>query len=226
MSHDINRREFLKLASTSVLASSLMGCKIHRAEEKKSDGSAMTLRTNPATLDKVSLLGYGMMRLPTIGEGQDAEIDQEMVNRLVDYAIEHGVNYFDTSPAYCKGLSERATGMALKKYDRSKYFIATKLSNFSPDTWSRGASIEMFENSFRELQTDYIDYLLLHAIGIGSGMKEFRSRYIDNGILDYLVEQKQRGRIRNLGFSYHGDIKVFEQALKWPDEGKYHWDFV
>lgn len=226
MSHDINRREFLKLASTSVLASSLMGCKSHRAEEKKSDGSAMTLRTNPATLDKVSLLGYGMMRLPTIGEGQDAEIDQEMVNRLVDYAIEHGVNYFDTSPAYCKGLSERATGMALKKYDRSKYFIATKLSNFSPDTWSRGASIEMFENSFRELQTDYIDYLLLHAIGIGSGMKEFRSRYIDNGILDYLVEQKQRGRIRNLGFSYHGDIKVFEQALKWHDEGKYHWDFV
>ena len=166
------------------------------------------------------------MRLPQTGEAADAPIDQEMVNRQIDYALKHGINYFDTSPAYCKGLSEKATGDALKRYDRSSYFIATKLSNFAPETWSREASIEMFENSLKELQTDYVDYLLLHAIGTGSGMKEFYSRFIDNGILDYLVEQKAAGRIRNLGFSYHGDVAVFDRALAWHDEGKYHWDFV
>ena len=204
-------------------AAAISGCKNVSSTEGNGE---MTCRVNPGTGDKVSLLGYGMMRLPQTGEAVDAPIDQEMVNRQIDYALKHGINYFDTSPAYCKGLSEKATGDALKRYDRSSYFIATKLSNFAPETWSREASIEMFENSLKELQTDYVDYLLLHAIGTGSGMKEFYSRFIDNGILDYLVEQKVAGRIRNLGFSYHGDVAVFDRALAWHDEGKYHWDFV
>lgn len=204
-------------------AAAISGCKNVSSIEGNVE---MTCRVNPGTGDKVSLLGYGMMRLPQTGEAADAPIDQEMVNRQIDYALEHGINYFDTSPAYCEGLSEKATGDALKRYDRSRYFIATKLSNFAPETWSREASIEMFENSLKELQTDYVDYLLLHAIGTGSGMKEFYSRFIDNGILDYLVEQKAAGRIRNLGFSYHGDVAVFDRALAWHDEGKYHWDFV
>ena len=71
----------------------------------------------------------------------------------------------------------------------------------------------MYRNSLRELQVDYIDYMLLHAIGMGDGMTEFNSRYIDNGILDFLVEEREAGRIRNLGFSYHGDIKVFDYLL-------------
>mgnify|MGYP004653369855 FL=1 len=202
------------------------------AESREPDGSQMTYRANPNTGDRVSLLGYGMMRLPVEGgasgrDNSDAPIDQEMVNRQVDYALAHGMNYFDTSPAYCQGRSERATGIALHRHPRSSYFIATKLSNFSPTTWSRRASQEMFENSLRELQTDYVDYLLLHGIGFGQKpMDEFYQRYIDNGILDWLVEQKSKGRIRNLGFSYHGDIRVFDLALRWHDEGKYHWDFA
>ena len=227
MDNKISRREFLNLmggASLAAGAISLQGCKHPNSENN--DSGEMTYRINSNNNDRVSILGYGMMRLPQMGEGQDAPIDQEMVNRQIDYALEHGVNYFDTSPAYCRGLSERATGIALKRHERSKYFIATKLSNFAPETWTRKASIEMFENSLKELQTDYVDYLLLHAIGMGSGMKEFYSRYIDNGVLDYLVEQKRKGHIRNLGFSYHGDVSVFNLALKWHDEGKYHWDFV
>ena len=204
-------------------AAAISGCKNVSSTEGNGE---MTCRVNPGTGDKVSLLGYGMMRLPQTREAADAPIDQEMVNRQIDYALEHGINYFDTSPAYCEGLSEKATGDALKRYDRSSYFIATKISNFAPETWRREASIEMFENSLKALQTDYVDYLLLHAIGTGSGMKEFYSRFIDNGILDYLVEQKAAGRIRNLGFSYHGDVAVFDRALAWHDEGKYHWDFV
>ena len=226
MAEKINRRDFLKMLGATGLAggaAAISGCK--NVSSTESNGE-MTCRVNPGTGDKVSLLGYGMMRLPQTGEAADAPVDQEMVNRQIDYALEHGINYFDTSPAYCEGLSEKATGDALKRYDRSSYFIATKLSNFAPETWSREASIEMFENSLKELQTDYVDYLLLHAIGTGSGMKEFYSRFIDNGILDYLVEQKAAGRIRNLGFSYHGDVAVFDRALAWHDEGKYHWDFV
>ena len=195
----------------------------------------MTYRVNPNSGDKVSLLGYGMMRLP-IENGDDlrknpnAQIDQEMVNEEIDYALAHGVNYFDTSPVYTRGRSETATGIALSRHPRDSYFIATKLSNFSPGTWSAEASKAMFENSLKQLQTDYLDYLLLHSIG-GSNdnmtsMEMFNARFMDNGILDWLVEQKQAGRIRNLGFSFHGDKNLFDTMLQWHDEGKYHWDFV
>ena len=89
------------------------------------------------------------MRLPTLPESRpDGDnIDQETVNRLVDYAMEHGVNYYDTSPAYCKGFSERAMGVALSRHPRDKYFIATKMSNFSPDTWMRERSIDIYRKS-------------------------------------------------------------------------------
>ena len=192
----------------------------------------MTYRTNPNTGDRVSLLGYGMMRLPVEGgdsgrENPDAAIDQELVNKEIDFALEHGVNYIDTSPAYCQGRSEKATGIALHRHPRDKYFIATKLSNFDPSTWSLEESQKMFCNSLKELQVDYIDYMLLHGVGMGDdGVEEFNSRYMDNGLLDWLVEQKEAGKIRNLGFSYHGDIAVFDNLLAWHDEGDYHWDFV
>ena len=233
---DINRREFLKrlgLGTAAVSAVSLAGCGTKQTTASGSGNELgeiptdkMTYRVNPTTGDKVSVLGYGCMRWPTIPDpehdGEDL-IDQETVNRLVDYAIEHGVNYFDTSPAYCKGRSEKATGIALSRHPRDKYFIATKLSNFSPSTWSRQASLEMYHNSFKELQVDYIDYLLLHGIGMG-GMESLNGRYIDNGVLDYLLKEREAGRIRNLGFSYHGDIEVFDYLLSQHD--KYKWDFV
>ena len=192
----------------------------------------MTTRTNPNTGDVVSLLGYGCMRLPVVNPDaeDDGGIDQEQVNEQVDYALKHGVNYFDTSPAYCKGRSEAAMGIALSRHPRDSYFLATKLSNFAPQTWTAEASKEMFENSLKYLQTDYVDYLLLHAIG---GQTEdldpqqlFDKRYIENGLLDWLEEQKKAGRIRNLGFSYHGDVAVFDRLLREMDEGKRHWDFV
>lgn len=234
----LSRRNFLKafgLGSAAVAAPAIVSC---TSDGKQPQGQEppigkMTYRTNPNTGDQVSLLGYGMMRLPTVGghgsarEEKDAEIDQEMVNRQVDYAIEHGVNYFDTSPAYCRGRSEKATGIALARHKREEFFIATKLSNFSPETHSREAGIEMFQNSLKELQVDYIDYLLLHSVGGGEdAMQEYRARYVDNGILDYLLEQRKKGIIRNLGFSYHGDIAIFHHLLQMQDEGKIHWDFV
>ena len=231
---NISRRKFLKtLGATgaTVAATGIVGCNATN-DEHTADGASiprgeMTYRTNRHTGDKVSLLGFGMMRLPSVSgksarEGQDG-IDQEMVNQMVDYAIKHGVNYFDTSPAYCQGMSESATGFALSRYPRDKYFIATKLSNFAKSTWSREKSIEMYHNSFKALQVDYIDYMLLHSVGNG-GMEEFESRYIKNGILEFLLEERKAGRIRNLGFSFHGDVKVFDTLLAHND--KYQWDFV
>ncbi len=188
----------------------------------KTDLGEMTYRTNPNNGDKISILGYGCMRWPN--DPVTGEIDQEMVNKLVDKAIEHGVNYFDTSPAYLRGLSERATGIALKRYPRESYYIATKLSNFAPQQQTFEESVALYKKSFVEMQTDYIDYLLLHSIG--SSMENFEVRYLNNGILDYLVEEKKKGHIRNLGFSYHGGNEVFDRAMKMHDDGEYHWDFV
>ena len=234
----LNRRTFLKalgLGTATAAAPVIVSCATDgkKGNTQEPPIGRMTYRENPKTHEKVSILGYGMMRLPATngkayGRENDAEIDQEMINRQIDYAIEHGVNYFDTSPAYSRGQSEHATGIALSRHKRNKYFIATKLSNFSPETWSREASIEMFQNSLKELQVDYIDYLLLHAIGGGNekmtAMEVFEARYINNGMLDYLMEQREKGVIRNLGFSYHGDIAVFDNLL--ANHDKYKWDFV
>lgn len=228
--NNISRRDFLKAMGMAGATAGLAACGNSTSPSANSDSlkGEMTYRTNPSTGDKVSLLGFGMMRLPSVGgrsarEGNE-EIDQEMVNRMVDYAIEHGVNYFDTSPAYCRGKSEHATGVALSRHPRNSYFIATKLSNFAPDTWKRENAIAMYHNSLKELRTDYIDYLLLHGIGMGNGMEEYEARYVNNGMLDFLLAEREAGRIRNLGFSYHGDVKVFDRLL--AEHDKYQWNFV
>ena len=228
---NINRRDFLKIVGITgaTATAALYGC-------KPKDGSAldtnatqpvptgkMTYRTSNKKNDRVSLLGYGCMRWPTVPapDGKGDMIDQDAVNELVDYAIKHGVNYFDTSPAYVQGWSEKSTGIALKRYPRESYYIATKLSNFK--VWTREASIKMYKQSFIDLQTDYIDYYLLHSIGNG-GMETFNARYIDNGMLDYLIKEREAGRIRNLGFSFHGTQDIFDHVLAMDD--KVHWDFV
>ena len=237
----MDRRNFFKhIAAAAGAAAVLPACRPSAdptsgdAADEASSGS-MTYRTQPGTGDRVSLLGFGMMRLPveavgTARENPDSPIDQEAVNQMVDYALEHGVNYFDTSPAYCQGKSEEATGIALSRHPRNSYYIATKLSNFAPATWPLAESQAMFRRSLQYLRTDYIDYLLLHCVGTEGGGKDslgaFNGRYMDNGLLDWLVEQRQKGTIRNLGFSYHGDIRIFDMLLKWHDEGRYHWDFV
>lgn len=234
--NNMNRRDFLKIvgitAATSTAA--LYGC---GSKEGSSEGSKvlgpiptdkMTYRSFPGLgSDKVSILGYGCMRWPTVPapDGKGEMIDQDAVNELVDYAIAHGVNYFDTSPMYVQGWSEKSTGIALKRHPRESFYLATKLSNFHPDTWTREGSIAMYRKSFEDMQVDYIDYYLLHMIG-GGGMEQFRKRYIDNGMIDFLVKEREAGRIRRLGWSFHGDIEVYDYALQMHDRGEVHWDFV
>ncbi len=227
----MDRREFLKIVgiSTATTTAALYGCKpkdntMGSGELGPVPTDKMTYRSFPGLgKDKVSLLGYGCMRWPTMPNpnGKGEIVDQDGVNELVDYAMAHGVNYFDTAPVYVQGWSERATANALKRYPRESYYLATKLSNFGNN--SREASMKMYHDSFRELQTDYIDYYMLHSLG-GGGMDNFRRRFVDNGMMDFLMEERKAGRIRHLGWSFHGSKEVFDDLLALHDQ--YHWDFV
>ena len=228
---NINRRDFLKKTGTAALAVGGLGTIISgwtsdggQKESSASSGMSgegeMTYRTNSVRGDKVSILGYGCMRWPMIKDADGKDIvDQEAVNRLVDYAMEHGVNYYDSAPVYLQGQSEKATGIALSRYPRDSYYIATKLSNFS--NWTRENSIEMYRKSLENFQTDHIDYYLLHSLANGEG---FRQRFVDNGMMDFLLKEREAGRIRNLGFSFHGNREGFDEML--AEHDKYHWDFV
>ena len=174
----------------------------------------MTYRVQHDSNQHVSLLGFGMMRLPN---------DQEQVNEMVDYAISHGVNYYDTAPVYMGGKSEVLTGKALARHPREKFLVATKMSNQNPASWDFDKAKAMYEQSHERLQLDVIDYYLLHSIG-GGGVDNLHSRFIDNKLLDFLLAEREAGRIRHLGFSYHGDVSAFDWLLDRQEE--YHWDFV
>ena len=227
---DINRRKFLKITGAGAVATTaaMYGCgsnnntspEINATEEVPID--KMTYRTSRFTGDKVSLLGYGCMRWPmrTNSAGRQ-EIDQDKVNELVDYAIAHGVNYFDTAPRYGQGLCEVATGIALSRHPRDKYFIAAKLSDMGPVVKSFKGSMDIFENSLKELQVDYFDYYLLHNTGTG-GMETYLERFENNGVYKQLLKERESGRVRNLGFSFHGDIDVFNRMLNYDIQ----WDFA
>ena len=218
----MKRRDFIKISGAAAVAAA--------CAPKKGQSSApaegpeqMLVRENPHNGDKVSVLGFGCMRWPMIkdADGKDV-IDQVAVNEMVDYALAHGVNYFDTSPAYLQGQSEKAAGEALSRHPRDSYFIATKLSNFG-DRSTEG-SIKMYHESFKQLKTDYFDYYLLHSIGRG-GKEAFNRRYVENGMIDFLRKEKEAGRIRNLGFSFHGAQHEFDAFMEMHDSGEMRWDF-
>ena len=140
---EIDRRDFLKILGTAGAAITVTGLpSCGNNKNSSSDNISgekqpgeMTYRTHPTNGDRISILGYGCMRWPTISNSSAREngdeIDQETVNELVDYAVAHGVNYFDTAPVYVQGFSEKSTGIALKRHPREKVFVATKMSNYS-----------------------------------------------------------------------------------------------
>jgi predicted aldo/keto reductase-like oxidoreductase len=175
----------------------------------------MEKRLNKRNQDSISLLGFGMMRLPRIDPDKQ-DIDYATGQKMVDYAIAHGVNYFDTAYVYHAQKSETFTGHALSKYPRESFKVATKMPS-----WELSSSKDaprLFEEQLKRLQVEYIDYYLCHALG---SVEEFKRRYLDTGALKYLHEEKKKGRIRNLGFSFHGSVDALEELLK--VEG---WEFV
>ncbi|MCQ2554007.1 MAG: aldo/keto reductase, partial [Clostridia bacterium] len=154
--------------------------------------------------DNISLLGFGCMRFPLI-EGTST-VDEALTEKMVDYAIEHGVNYFDTAAPYHNGTSETVIGKILKKYPRDSFYLATKYPGhqIKPGTEDETTTPEaVFEAQLKKCQVEYFDYYLLHNVCENS-YAVYTSE--ERKILDYFVEQKKQGRIRHLGFSSHGKI--------------------
>ncbi len=219
----MKRRDFIKISGAAAVAAACAPKNSLSGSTPTPKSGQMEIRVNPVNGDKVSLLGFGCMRWPMVDDGKGGRIiDQAAVNEMVDYALEHGINYYDTSPAYLMGQSEKAAGEALSRHPRDSYFIATKLSNFGDQ--SPEASRQMFFDSLEQLHTDYFDYYLLHSIGRG-GKDAFNKRYVENGMIDFLREQKAAGRIRNLGFSFHGAKHEFDYFMELFDAGEMKWDF-
>lgn len=225
MNQQMSRRQALKMlmagaAGIAVAPVALESCsggskKPAKSADPSTFGKIITRKWDALGGKEVGVLGMGCMRFPQSGRN----IDQEQVNAMVDYALEHGVNYFDTAPAY--GQSETATGIALSRYPRESYMIATKMSIFG--FGMNGDPLEqaknMFATSLRNLQTDYVDFFLLHAV---SGADDFQSRFGNNGIMDYILSEKAAGRIRHLGFSFHGTNDGLKELLALP----YNWEFI
>lgn len=156
----------------------------------------------------LSALGFGAMRLPVV-DGDDAQPDQAAVDEMVDYAIEHGVNYFDTAWGYHAGNSEVVLGRALARHPRDSFYLADKFPGY--DLSNMGKVKEIFERQLEKTGAGYFDFYLFHNV-----CEMNVDGYLDpaNGILDYLLEQKRAGRIRHLGFSAHGAIPVMERFLE------------
>ena len=240
---NISRRDFFKTVGAAGLACSGITGLAQKVEQVYAQPISsptgeykyrMTYRTNPVSGDRTSLLGYGCMRWPMIdaSDGKGKRVDQEAVNRLVDYAIAHGVNYFDVSPMYLQWTAETAAGKALSRHPRGSYYLATKLSNHHlAKAGKKGkdlydASMAMYHHSFDALHTDHFDYYLIHNVGFENrGLPFLKERVFDNGIIDFLQQEREAGRIRNLGFSYHGETReVFEYLME--RHADIHWNFV
>ena len=156
--------------------------------------------------NRLSLLGFGTMRLPTNGDGR---IDEAQVAEMTAYAIEHGVNYFDTAYPYHGGESERVIGRVLSKYPRDSYYLATKYPGHQ--ILSNGYNpAEIFEEQLKKCGVEYFDFYLLHNV-----YEKSMEVYLDPkwGIVDYFKEQKKLGRIKHLGFSCHAETKGLKAFL-------------
>lgn len=151
----------------------------------------------------LSRLGMGNMRLPV----KLGRIDTKKAQEIIDYAMAQGINYYDTAYVYHSGKSESFLGQALKKYPRDSYYLATKFYVMAnPDIQ------KVFEEQLRRLDTDYIDFYLIHCVNeetIDAYMKK------DRHYLDFLMEQKAKGKIRHIGFSSHGKPETLERFLTW-----------
>jgi len=162
---------------------------------------------------KPSVLGFGLMRLPVVGN-DSAKIDYPQAEEMIRYAIENGINYFDTAYVYHQGQSEIFLGKTLKKNNwREKINIATKLPSWNLS--SKNDLDKIFEEQLKRLQTDYVDFYLLHSLDL-----EQWNLFQKFDALNWLDKKIQEGKIKYAGFSFHDDFLVFEKIIN-----SYNWTF-
>ncbi len=159
--------------------------------------------------EELSLFAMGTMRLPVI-DGDDARIDEDAARAMFDYALEHGVNYFDTAWGYHGGTSELVTGRALARHPRESFNIASKFPGY--DLNNMGKVEEIFAKQLEKCQVEYFDFYLVHNV-----CESNIDAYLDDeryGTVSYLKKMRDEGRIRHLGFSCHGQMDVLERFLE------------
>lgn len=177
---------------------------------KREDDEVMQYRKNINNGDELSLLGFGTMRLPL---NEDGHADEEESIRLIRYAIDHGINYIDTAYTYHGGESETVVGKALQDGYREKVFLADKMA-----TWmvkQAGSQEALFETQLERCQTDCFDYYLIHNV-----YKPVWKQCLKMETIEFLEQKRAEGKIKNLGFSFHGDLPLFHEVL-----GYHNWDF-
>lgn len=158
---------------------------------------------------ELSALGFGTMRLPVLN-GDDSRVDEAKTQEMVDYAMAHGINYYDTAWGYHNGNSELAVGKALSKHNRKDFYLATKFPGYDLNNMDKVE--EIFEEQLKKCQVEYFDFYLVHNV-----CEMNINQYLDNekyGIDTYLVKQKKEGRIHHLGFSVHGSYDVLKRFLE------------
>lgn len=157
---------------------------------------------------QLSALGMGAMRLPVL-DGDGSKVDEAEVAKMVDYAMEQGVNYYDTAWGYHEGNSEAAMGKALGKYPRERFYLADKFPGYDLSNMTKAE--EIFEEQLKRCGVEYFDFYLFHNV-----CEMNIDAYLDEtyGIFEYLMKQKRNGRIRHLGFSAHGSCGVMERFLE------------
>jgi hypothetical protein len=217
----MNRRDFIKGSLAVVALAALGGCKDSQGtasmENSKTEGKKkgeITKRKLGNIAQGVSLLGYGLMRLPLKDRRNQAEIDKEKAQELIDRAMKGGVNYYDTAWVYHQGQSERFAGEALKKYPRESYNLADKMPVW--EVKSLDDAKRIFQEQLDRCQAEYFDFYLLHSLN-GGAWPNVR----DNGALEYARKMREEGKVKYLGFSFHGDNKDLAVIA---DEGG--WDFA
>jgi len=167
--------------------------------------------------EEISLLGLGTMRLPcktAIKRESNPLISYEKGQELVDIAYKYGVNYFDTAYMYHAGKSEKFIGTALKKYPRNTYYLADKLP-----IWMcpRKSDMErIFSKQIQRTGHDYFDFYLLHSLN-----KENFDKCEKFGAYDFVLKKQDEGKVKNIGFSFHGTIKDLKRIID-----THHWDFA
>ena len=159
---------------------------------------------------ETSLLGFGCMRFPTTADG---EIDESEAERMLDTAIAAGVNYIDTAYPYHNGKSELLVGKVLKKYDRNSFYLATKLPVWLVHTVEDVD--RLLEEQLQKLQTDHIDFYLMHAMD-----KAHWEQMKEIGCIERLEKLREAGKIKYIGFSFHDKYETFEEIIEARD-----WDF-
>ena len=157
---------------------------------------------------ELSALGFGAMRLP-VKSSVFTDIDEQSTAEMIDYAMKHGVNYYDTAWGYHDGQSEIVMGKILANYPRESFYLASKFPGY--DLKNMDKVEEIFEKQLKKCGVEYFDFYLFHNV-----CEMNIDAYLDGkyGIYDYLIKQKRNGRIKHLGFSAHGDINVIERFLK------------